>query len=131
MTSRNAALPVARLGVALAARVLRKRCDRERYATEFLAELYGLEPAAQLRHTVGIVSQVVALRAALGASRSRGTAGEAAMRPTAGSRCLRCRYLHWHHWQEFSTDDGARYVACAVCRKERAWDTPHVGGWVA
>ena len=44
---------------------------------------------------------------------------------------FRCRYLHRHDWQRFSTDDGRRYVACAVCRKERAWDTPQVGGWVA
>ena len=44
---------------------------------------------------------------------------------------FRCRYLHWHEWQRFSTDDGRRYVACAACRKERAWDTPQVGGWVA
>jgi len=40
---------------------------------------------------------------------------------TAGQR-LRCRVMHWHHWKTFSTQDGARYSACAVCRKEHNWD---------
>jgi hypothetical protein len=131
MTDARPVVPVARLGIDLAARALPTRADRERYATEFLAELHGLSPAAQLRHTAGVLSQTFALRAALGASASRGIE-EAAMRTTipAGQR-FRCRYMHWHYWHTFSTDDGERYVACSVCRKERKWDSPQAGGWVA
>jgi hypothetical protein len=129
MTGRNAVLPAAHVGVDLAARALPSRADRERYATEFLAELHGMSPAAQLRHTAGVLSQVLALRAALGATPST---EEAAMRSTTSpAQRFRCRYLHWHRWHEFSTDDGARYRACSACRRERAWDTQEVGGWVS
>jgi hypothetical protein len=124
MTGERAPIPVARLGVALAARALPARPDRERYAAEFLAELHGLSPTAQLRHAAGVLSQALALRAALGGSPSRGHK-EAAMTPTipAGQR-FRCRYMRWHHWRTFSNPDGERYVACAVCRKEHTgWDT--------
>jgi hypothetical protein len=131
MTGPRLIVPAARLGVDLAARALPTRADRERYAAEFLAELHGLSPAAQLRHTVGVLSQTFALRAALEASASPGIE-EAAVSATipAGQR-FRCRHMHWHHWHAFSTEDGQRYVACSVCRKERAWDSPQPGGWVA
>ena len=115
MTGQRAPVPVARLGTALAARALPSRPDRERYAAEFLAELYDLTPAAQLRHTAGILSQAFALRAALGSSPSR---IEEKVMPTSplGRRIL-CR-LRWHHWHTYSTEDGGLYKACTVCHKD-------------
>jgi hypothetical protein len=93
------------------------RESRERYYCEFVAELHGLPAAAQVRHTGGVLAQTFALRAALGGSSAR--TEEAVMATTAGQR-FRCRALHWHHWRPFSTPDGERYIACAVCRKDHS-----------
>jgi hypothetical protein len=118
----------ARLGIALAVRPLPTRADRDRYYCEFVAELYGLPAADQLRHTAGFLAEALALRAALGATRSRALK-EAGMNTTitAGQR-FRCRYIRWHHWKHVSTPDGRRYVACAVCNKEHDWDIGAPGG---
>lgn len=124
MTGMRAPVSAARLGVGLAARVLPTRPDRERYAAEFLADLHGLTPAAQLRYATGVLSTSLALRAALGAAHSKALK-EAAMQSTipAGQR-FRCRYMRWHHWQTVSNPDGERYVACSVCHKEHTgWDS--------
>ena len=56
MNRRPAPLPVTRAGVALATAALRP-ADRKRYRAEFLAELHGLPPAAQLRYTAGVLVQ--------------------------------------------------------------------------
>ena len=116
MTGVRAPVPAARLGVGLAARVLPTRPDRERYAAEFLAELHGLPPAAQLRHTAGVLSQAFALRAALGSSPS--PIEEKAVPTIPLGRRFRCRLLRWHHWHTYSTEDGSRYRACTVCHKD-------------
>jgi hypothetical protein len=116
MTGERAPVSVARLGVGLAARVLPTRPARERYAAEFLAELHGLPPAAQLRHTAGILSQAFALRAALGSSSS--PIEEKAVPTIPLGRRLRCRLLRWHHWHTYSTEDGGLYKACTVCHKD-------------
>ncbi len=116
MTGDRAPIPVARLGVELAARVLPPGPARVRYTAEFLAELYGLAPAAQLRHTVGVLSQAFALRAALGSSSS--LIEEKAVPSIPLGRRLRCRLLRWHHWHTYSTEDGGLYKACTVCRKD-------------
>jgi hypothetical protein len=130
MTGRKAVVPAAQVGVDLAVRALPNRADRERYATEFLAELYGMSPAAQLRHTAGVLSHVLALRAALGTS-PRDLEKTAMRSRTSRGQRFRCRYMHWHRWHELRTDDGERYRACSACGKERAWDTQQVGGWVS
>lgn len=116
MNAESAPVPVARLGVGLAARVLPTRPDRERYAAEFLAELHGLPPAAQLRHTAGVLSQAFALRAALGSSPS--PIEEKVVQTIPLGRRLRCRLLRWHHWQSHSTEDGGRYKSCSVCHRD-------------
>ena len=116
MTGERGPIPVARLGVGLAARVLPTPPDRERYTAEFLAELHGLPPAAQLRHTAGVLSQAFALRAALGSSSS--PIEEKAVPTAPLGRRLRCRLLHWHHWQTHSTEDGGLYKSCSVCHKD-------------
>ena len=116
MTGERAPLPVARLGVGLAARVLPTPAERKRYGAEFLAELYGLPPAAQLRQTAGILSQAFALRAALGTSPSR--IEEKAVPTSPLGRRIRCRVLRLHHWHTYSTEDGGLYKACTVCHKD-------------
>ena len=50
--------------VELAVRVLPAQ-HRERYALEFIAELYGLPPAQQRRHSARVLTSAWALRAAL------------------------------------------------------------------
>jgi hypothetical protein len=116
MTSTRPPSPLARLGVGLAVRALPTRADRDRYYSEFVAELYGLPASVQLRHTAGVLSQAFALRAALGDSRS--PIEEKAVPSTPLGRRLRCRILRWHHWHTYSTDDGGLYKACTVCRKD-------------
>ena len=87
-----------------------------RYHSEFVAELFGLRPALSSVTPSASCPKALALRAALGAS-PRGIK-EAAMTPVTFGQRFRCRYLHWHHSKTFTTPDGQRYSACAVCRKE-------------
>jgi hypothetical protein len=71
-----------------------------------------------LRFTAGVLSQVFALRAALGATPSR--AEEDAMTITRTRPFYwRCRVFRWHQWVTRSTEDGGRYMACARCGRER------------
>ena len=118
MTSTCAPLAVARAGVELAVRALPDWHDRLRYRAEFSADLHGLPPAAQLRYTAGVVSQTLALRAALGSSPTR--AEEAAMTSTLTRRPFswRCRVFRWHRWVVRSTEDGGRYSTCARCGRD-------------
>ena len=116
MSGERAPIPLARVGAVLAARALPSRSARDRYSAEFLAELHGMPPAAQLRHTAGILSQALALRAALGSAPS--PIEEKAMPTIPLGRRLRCRLLRWHHWQSHRTEDGARYKSCSVCHRD-------------
>jgi len=113
---RDDVLGAARLAVGCAAWLLPTPADRRRYQAEFVAELYGLPASDQWRHTVGVLSQAFALRAALGGTSTRSE--EVVMQSTTAGQRFRCRYLHWHHWKVFSAQDGVRYSACAVCHKE-------------
>lgn len=70
MTGPRATLRTARTAVGLAARALPTRADRDRYEAEFLAELHDLPSGAQLRYAAGVLSQTLALRAALADSGS-------------------------------------------------------------
>lgn len=116
MSRERAPTRVARLGVGLAARLLPTQVARDRYAAEFLAELHGMPAAAQRRHTAGILSQVFALRAALG--RSPSPTEERAVPTIPLGRRVRCRLFRWHHWHTYSTEDGGLYKACTVCHKD-------------
>jgi hypothetical protein len=114
---RDDVLRAARLAVECAAGLLPTPADRRRYQAEFVAELHGQPPASQLRYALGVLSQLLTLRAALDPSRSRvAPDGERTQSVPIGRR-FRCRVLRWHDWQTFRTDDGARYSACAVCDK--------------
>ncbi|QZY29956.1 hypothetical protein [Nocardioides coralli] len=94
---------------------------RDRWRRELVAELYGLSPREQVRHTLGVVWCAPALRAAVTA-RDR-VVGEPSVR-----RPLRCR-LSLHRWRVASSEDGSyRFRRCARCRKEQTYDEP--GHWL-
>ena len=113
----RAVLAVARAGVGLAVRALPDWDDQLRYRAEFLAELHDLAPAAQLRYTAGVLSQTLALRAALGSTPSR--VEEDAMTLTTTPFNWRCRILRTHHWVARSTEDGVRYLVCSRCGRDK------------
>lgn len=114
----GAPLAVARMGVRLAVLVLPRPEDRVRYEAELLAELHGLEPARQLRHTAGLLTRSFALRAALGASLPP-TEGVPMATPTTRVPFWRCRFFRWHDWVQHSTEDGYRYHRCTRCGADR------------
>jgi hypothetical protein len=122
MTPSPGLVPGARAAIGLATRALPTRADRYRYLDEFIGDLHGLPAGAQLRYVAGVLSQTLALRAALRADPR--TLGEPLSR-RGRWRWIRCHLLRTHYWQTYSTDDGSRYVACAVCRKEH----PGTGNW--
>src|SRR5690349_16227034 len=106
----------ARFLVERAAARLPTPADRRRYQAEFVAELYGEPTLVQLRRALGVLSRTGALRAALRDARAP-LLSQRRQQPLG--RRLRCRVVRWHSWAGFSTDDGGRYSACAVCGKER------------
>jgi hypothetical protein len=114
----RAAFLVARAGVGLAARVLPGPDGRARYRAEFAADLQELSPAGQLRYAAGVLSQVVALRAALGAAPSRAEENAMTLSVTPVP-FWRCRVLRLHRWVTRNTEDGGRYEACAQCGEDR------------
>jgi hypothetical protein len=123
-------LRVARVAVEVCVRALPTWEQRLRYRTEFLADLQGLPPSDQLRYAVGVLSQTLALRAALGASAGR--VEVAATQPHIPfARRFRCRVLRWHDWRGMSNPDGERYRACTVCGREEIDQPPGgvVGSW--
>ena len=91
--------------------------QRHRYALEFIAELYGMPRSQQIRHSVHVLSQAWALRAAL---------AETGLAPTQEkimtvetSRSIRC-LLSFHRWRWASTEDGDRYEHCVRCGRNKA-----------
>jgi hypothetical protein len=114
-------VPGARFVVEFAAERLPTPANRRRYQAEFVAELYGEPALVQYRRAFGVLSRSHALRAALKDARLPLLTQR--RRQPLGRR-LRCRVLRWHSWAGFSTDDGGRYSACAVCGKDRP-DRPH------
>ena len=107
-------LPLARAGVGLAVRALPELDDRLRYRAEFLAELHGLSAAAQLRYAAGVLSQTLALRAALGSEPSRVEEDAMTIMRTRPF-FWRCRIVRWHHWKTVRNPDGEPYRECARC----------------
>lgn len=124
MTPGRAPLRTARAGIGLAVRALPELDDRLRYRAEFLADLHGLPPAAQLRYAAGVLSQTRALRAALGSSPTR--AEEDAMTTTTRVPIWRCRVWRSHAWVSRSAEDGGRYLVCRRCGRDKGesrWGT--------
>jgi len=113
--------PVARWAVGLAARLLPTPSDRRRYQAEFVAELYCLRPAEQARYVVGLLSQVLALRAALGTS-SRPP--ELPM-STSIRAPFRCRVLRMHRWMGHGAPHHGHVRICTLCGVEQGpFNTP-------
>ena len=136
MNLARAAFLVARAGVDLATRALPSPDDRARYRAEFAAELQELSPAGQLGYAAGVLSQVVALRAALRhvpsplaehavprstqRVQSPGRDEEDAVTlPTPPVPFWRCRVLRLHRWVRRITEDGGRDEACVNCGVDR------------
>jgi hypothetical protein len=105
----------------LAARLLATPADRRRYRAEFTAELYELSPTAQLRQAAGVLSQVLALRAALGSpSRSQ----EIPMSTTFRAP-FRCRVLRMHRWAARGAPHHGHVRRCTLCGREQGpFQTP-------
>jgi hypothetical protein len=114
MPARPAA-PASRWVVGTAVRALPRRADRERYRCEFVAELHGLSPAEQARYVAGLLSQVLALRAALG---TPSRPGEIPM-STAARAPFRCRVLRLHRWTARGAPHHTHVRTCVRCGREQ------------
>jgi hypothetical protein len=112
--------------VELAALALPRGDIRRRYEREFVAELYGLDPAHQARHALGVLVSVWSLRAAV--TTDDYTLLEEAMGHVTQRRPLMCRLNLHHHWQTSYTEDGGRYTSCALCDKIRGEGGPPEAG---
>ena len=86
---------------------------RDRYRQEFLAELYGLGRARQLRHAFGVLSRSWALRTAINTPSEAAAADMEIVFPRH-RRPLSCR-LNRHRWETFRAEDGSRYQQCQRC----------------
>jgi hypothetical protein len=131
MTLSRAPLTLARAGCELAVMRLPDLDDRLRYRAEFLADLQALTPAAQLRYAAGVLSQALALRAALDATPTGGE--EDAMTLTAAQRSFnwRCRLFRKHRYVVRSTEDGSRYWTCVRCGHDWSGPSADTGGLFA
>jgi len=101
--------------VQVATRVL-PGATRDRYRQEFLAELYGLSRARQLRHAVGVLSRSWALRAAINTP-SDAAAADMEIVFARHRRPLFC-LLNRHRWETFRSEDAKPYRRCQRCGKD-------------
>jgi len=85
---------------------------RWRYRQEFLAELYGMTPAEQRHHAIGILSRIWTLCMAL-TEPERLTHKEATM-----ATPWLCR-IGRHRWQRLRNPEGGWYRECRKCGKQR------------
>ncbi len=88
---------------------------RERYRREFLGELAACGRAAQVRFALGVLTSVLALRAALTGSALLVSPVEPPGYPER--RPWLCR-LRFHHWAECLNDDGDAYLRCRRCGQD-------------
>jgi hypothetical protein len=102
--------------VRVATRVL-PGSTRDRYRQEFLAELYGLGRARQLRHALGVLSRSWALRAAINTPSEAAAADMEIVFPRH-RRPLLCRLNLRHRWATLRTEDGKPYLRCQRCGKD-------------
>jgi hypothetical protein len=100
--------------VELAARTL-PRSHRDRYRSEFTAELHAIPREHQLRYATEVLSRAWALRAALSEA-GAASIGESTM--TKPQAPLSCRLHLRHDWRTHHTEDGNRYIACKKCGKD-------------
>ena len=102
--------------VELATKVL-PPAQRQRYALEFIAELYGMPRSQQVHHSIHVLASAWQLRALLAETGPTPVQGDI-MTMTTTIRPLRCR-LGIHHWHTMRTQDGDQYDCCTRCGKDR------------
>ena len=110
--------------VGAAARLL-PAADRQRYALEFIAELYDMPLSQQVRHSAQLLAHAWALRTAL--TQAGHPQKEQTMTLTT-RRPLACR-LGRHHWHWIS-NEGTRFQCCLGCGQEKTvplWDAKYTG----
>ena len=101
--------------VELAARMLPAE-HRQRYALEFIAELYGMTRSQQIRHSTQVLAHTWMLRSVLSAANPT-TIKDGTMIPTT-RRPFLC--LLWiHHWHWVIAEDGGRYQCCLRCDRDK------------
>jgi hypothetical protein len=94
---------------------------RVRWQHELVSELYGLSSREQARHTLGVITRVPALRAAV-------TDRERIIEEDVMRKPVRCR-LSFHQYRVASTEDGARFLRCRRCgREDTSLDPGHWAG---
>jgi hypothetical protein len=99
----------------LAARVLPAGPARDRYRHEFLAELYGMSAARQIRHATALLTRSFALRAAVDREQQPSTLE--LITPVTTRKPLRCRLNIRHKWVRRINPDGDDYLQCKRCKK--------------
>ena len=88
--------------------------QRQRYAREFVAELYGMPRSHQFRHSLSVLACSWALRTALQTSTAT-SPKESLMTTTATRRPWACR-LGRHRWDDRQNPETAeRYEICVRC----------------
>jgi hypothetical protein len=98
--------------VELAARAL-PADRRQRYAREYVAELYGMSRTQQLHHALQVLACTFALRAALRAAGPTTTQED--LMSTVEHRTIRCR-LGLHRWEEQENPETKeRFELCTRC----------------
>ncbi len=117
--SANTATSAAILPSALvraAVHALPRGVSRNRYRTEFLAELHGMPRDQQIRHATGVLAHVLSLRTAV---TTEYLAGGADLMTTnvKVTKPLLCRLNIHHDWRIRANEDGSRYRQCARCGK--------------
>ena len=115
--------------VVAAAHVLPSGDLRDRYRSEFVAELYGMPRRQQTMHALQVLSRAWALRIAV-TSKTPPSAPEAQMTTTKHVPLV-CRLNLHHWWQTHSNDDGGRYRQCARCGKDKSGSANGPGDWAA
>ena len=99
--------------------------DRQRYALEFIAELYDMPLSQQVRHSAQLLAHAWALRTTLAES------GHPKMEETmtlTTARPLACR-LGRHRWHWISNED-TRLQCCLACGQEKTvqlWNAKYNG----
>ena len=106
--------PVSATIVRAAVRVLPAGGTRERYRREFLAELSACARRAQLRFALGVLTSIVALRAALAGSAALVGPVDPPTDPERRRRPLLCR-LRLHRWVACHNPEGEFYLRCRRC----------------
>ncbi|MBK8460975.1 MAG: hypothetical protein WAS07_00550 [Micropruina sp.] len=102
--------------------------QRQRYALEYIAELYGMPPRQQVHHAIQVLASAWRLRDAL-IQTSSTLPQEDIVTTKTPTRPLLCR-VGLHQWHIVSTPDGQRYECCLRCEKDRTeqYGTPMAGG---